>query len=186
MRNIDILLAVKAEEIMHDYGRLSTNVDKPILIHPEKLVRNYIRVLPEDDGIVSIENSVDLVVKADIGDSIRYLVRTLNVETEYTAALVRFEPLQVVRDDVVPILSVPTIEEVTRLVPTVDLRNTLGGIDFQKLKDYHWVTKVNDLPSVGKQNSIPHLCVLAIYQKGSLEGYISIEPNLVLDNRLVL
>ncbi|MDX7987652.1 inclusion body protein [Xenorhabdus sp. 12] len=186
MKNIDIMLAVKAEDIMADYGKLSKDLNKPVLIHPSLLYRNYIRVLPDDDKVVSVDDELNLTIKADVGDLIRWSVTTLDIGSQYSASVVNIEPMRMVRmDDLSPLISPPVVNDVMKFVPTVDMRN-ITNVDVQSIKDYFWVAKVNDLPTVDKMRIMYYTCVVGIYREMKLLGYIAMEPGIVLDTRIIL
>ncbi|AYA40804.1 inclusion body family protein [Xenorhabdus nematophila] len=185
MRNIDIMLAVKAEEIMNDYGKLSKDINKPVLITPSILNKNYLRLLPEDDSVVCVDEELTLSIKANIGDMIRLNVRSLNIETTYSAALVKIEPMNVMRDGVVSMVSLPVVESVVRSVATVDMKNTVD-VDINTMKDYHWMIKVNDLPSVDRISTMYYLSTIAIYRDKMLMGYIALESGLILDHTVMM
>ncbi|MBD2819885.1 inclusion body protein [Xenorhabdus sp. 42] len=190
MRNIDIMLAVKAEDIMKDFGKLSKDVNKPVLIHPTLLNRKYLRLLPEDDRVVCVDDELTLSIKANLGDVIRLNVRSLNHETTYSPALVKMEPMNLLKDNLlkdnlVSMVSLPSVENVMRPVATVDMRNTVD-IDINTIKDYHWKVSVNELPSIDRINTMYYRSTIAIYRDKLLMGYIAVETGLILENDVVL
>ncbi|WP_323868707.1 AidA/PixA family protein [Xenorhabdus szentirmaii] len=184
------MLAIKAEDIMKDFGKLSKDVNKPVLIHPTLLNRKYLRLLPEDDRVVCVDDELTLSIKANLGDVIRLNVRSLNHETTYSPALVKMEPMNLLKDNLlkdnlVSMVSLPSIENVMRPVATVDMRNTVD-IDINTIKDYHWKVSVNELPSIDRVNTMYYRSTIAIYRDKLLIGYIAVETGLILENDGVL
>ncbi|MBI6550062.1 AidA/PixA family protein [Xenorhabdus lircayensis] len=192
MKNIDIMLAIKAEEIMNDYGKLSKDINKPVTLHPSTLYSRYIRVLPEDDKIVTVDDELNITVKANIGDLVRWNVMTLNIDSIYSAAVMRMSPMDMklmamrsMKDDVVTMMDPPIVEHVMRFMPKINMAGSLN-VDIQEMEDYHWMTKINDLPCVGTERTMFYECVIAIFRETTLMGYISMEPGIILNNKMII
>ncbi|MDE9445230.1 inclusion body family protein [Xenorhabdus bovienii] len=60
MKMIDILMAIRTEDIINDYGKLSKDINKPVSLHPSVVYDKYIRILPEDEKVVSIDDVGDI------------------------------------------------------------------------------------------------------------------------------
>ncbi|CDH25349.1 AidA/PixA family protein [Xenorhabdus bovienii] len=64
MKMIDILMAIRTEDIINDYGKLSKDINKPVSLHPSVVYDKYIRILPKDEKVGSVFN-IEIIVKID-------------------------------------------------------------------------------------------------------------------------
>ncbi|MDC9588173.1 AidA/PixA family protein [Xenorhabdus sp. XENO-10] len=187
MRTIDMLVAVKAEEIMNDYGKLSKDINKPSALHPSSIYHKYIRILPEDDMLVSVDNELNMMIKADIGDTVRWNITTLNINTLYSCALVKAMPMDMslMNNDTTHMMGKHVMKNFMTFMPVVNMVNPLN-IEMQQMKDCCWMSTITDLPHPGTARIMYYECVIAIYREMTLMGYIALEPGIILDQKMIM
>ncbi|CDG87156.1 AidA/PixA family protein [Xenorhabdus bovienii] len=184
MKMIDILMAIRTEDIINDYGKLSKDINKPVSLHPSVVYDKYIRILPEDEKVVSIDDVGDIFIKANVGDMIRFNGITLNNNPMYSISVLKFAPMaeKMIQEDVVKMMDLPKVEHYIKMMPVMKMDNPLD-VDMQKIKSYYWMIEVNELPYHGSVRVMYYECIIGIYKEGVLQGYVAIEPGIVLDNK---
>ncbi|MDC9583014.1 AidA/PixA family protein [Xenorhabdus sp. PR6a] len=196
MRNIDMLVAVKAEEIMNDYGKLSKDINNPSALHPSSMYHKYVRIMPEDDMLVSVDNELNITLKANIGDTLRWNVTTLNIDTMYSCTTVKISPMNMSSmkpmnmqsmntNDMQMMMSMPVMKSFMTFMPSVDMTDPLN-IDMQHMKNCCWMSTITDLPHAGTARIMFYECIIAVYREMTLMDYIAMEPGLILDQKSIL
>ncbi|AOM42749.1 AidA/PixA family protein [Xenorhabdus hominickii] len=184
MKHIDVLISVKAEEIMNDYGKLSTDIMSPVPIYPSGMHKEYVRVLSEDESLASVDKDLNIMVKADIDDVIRWNVATLNINSIYSAAVMKIMPMHMktmMHDGMVNMIDMPVMKHMMKFLPSISMHSPVD-VDMQKVKDYCWEAKINELPVVGQLRTMYYHCIIGIYREMSLMGYVVMEPSIILSN----
>ncbi|PHM30037.1 AidA/PixA family protein [Xenorhabdus innexi] len=180
---IDIVVGIRTEDIMHDFGKLSKDINNPVSLWSADIFKKYITYLPEDDKLASVNSAGNLVIKCDVGDMLRVKVMTLNMNLDYSVALMKLDPMmKVMQDDMMTMIDPHKVIQGMEYIPVVDVRNPLD-VDMQAVRSYYWMSKVNMIPANGTMRTMYYECIVGIYKEGMLQGYISAEPALIMDNR---
>ncbi|MBD2815657.1 hypothetical protein ID850_12970 [Xenorhabdus sp. Flor] len=192
---IDVLMGVRTEDIMNDFGKLSKDINSPVSMWSAEVFRKYVTYIHEDETVTSVDCSGNLMVKCDVGDVIRMNLVTLNNNPDYSVAMMKMDPMmkmdsmmkmdpmmKVMQDDMVHMMEPHKIVVSTKYMPVVDVRNPMD-VDMQKVRSCYLMTKVNMMPPMGTMRVMYYECILGVYKEGMLQGYIAAEPGLVLDNR---
>ncbi|WP_340619411.1 AidA/PixA family protein [Xenorhabdus siamensis] len=204
---IDVLMGVRTEDIMNDFGKLSKDINSPVSMWSADVFKKYVTYIHEDETMTSVDCSGNLMVKCDVGDVIRMNLITLNNNPDYSVAMMKMDPMmkmdsmmkmdpmmkmdsmmnmdpmmKVMQGDMVQMLEPHKMVASTKYMPVVDVRNPMD-VDMQKVRSCYLMTKVNMMPPMGTMRVMYYECILGIYKEGMLQGYIAAEPGLVLDNR---
>ncbi|PHM68284.1 AidA/PixA family protein [Xenorhabdus sp. KJ12.1] len=180
---IDILVGIRAEDIMNDFGKLSKDINNPVSLWSEDIFKKYITYIPEDDRLASVNSSGNLVIKCDAGDMLRVKVMTLNMNLDYSVALIKLDSMMnVMPDDMMTMIEPHKVVQGIEYIPVVDVRNPLD-VNMQSIRNYYWMSKVNMMPANGTMRTMYYECIVGIYKEGILQGYVAAEPALILDKR---
>ncbi|SFO12799.1 inclusion body family protein [Xenorhabdus japonica] len=179
---IDILVAVDAQSIMEQYGRISTNINAPTYLGCRS---DDIHMLARPKYVISGQGGSELKIDAKNGDVIRWRGATLSKDAEYSAALLKIVPLSRRASE---FFTAPVVKPIHSYVPVLKSDDTIVNpdlldVDLQSTVNYHWETMVKSMPPPHSASTEFYTFIVGIYSNGNFRGFVYWDPAIVLDNK---